>query len=303
MISDEKILELWRDPTFSGSYRGVKTFKILLKTDLNIDVSQKRLYSILKKDSNYLIHTKPKRNFERRHYDLHNYGELVQADIAQMFEFNHYKYFLLLIDGYSSKIFVECLKSKNSEEVSRAFSKIFKEFGAPIHVLETDRGKEFLGAAKKLFKTEKIYYKQKFGRNKANYAENGIYIVKKKLYMLLRGTLSHNWPLEIQNIVTSYNDTPIKKLGWLTPNSVNSEIDSVKVDKAKLENKIEVYKEPTFEDQIKNQKQYELQRKNLQVGDYVYLDFDEKLFSKSFDVQVKDCDILLMFCYYKILHF
>jgi hypothetical protein len=294
MISDEKILELWRDPTFSGSYRGVKTFQILLKTDLNIDVSQKRLYSILKKDSNYLIHTKSNRNIERRHYDLHNYGELVQADIAQMFEFNHYKYFLLLIDGYSSKIFVECLKSKNSEEVSRAFSKIFKEFGATIHVLETDRGKEFLGAAKKLFKSENIYYKQKFGRNKANYAESGISIIKKKLYMLLRGTLSQNWPSEIQNIVTSYNNTPIKKLGWLTPSSINSEIDSVKVDKAKVENNIKVYKEPTFEEQIQNQKQYELQKKNLQVGDFVYLDFDEKLFSKSFDVQVK----IVTFCYF-----
>ncbi len=48
MISDQKILELWRDPTFSGSYRGIRTFQLLLKTDLNIDISQNRLYSILK---------------------------------------------------------------------------------------------------------------------------------------------------------------------------------------------------------------------------------------------------------------
>jgi hypothetical protein len=286
MLSDSRIRELWRDPTFAGSYRGIKTFQILLKTDLNIDISQNRLYNILKKDSIFLIHTKPQRKFERRHYDLHNYGELVQADIAQMFEFNHYKYFLLLIDCYSSKIFVQCLKSKSSEEVAKAFANIFKDFGAQIHVLETDRGKEFLGASKKLFKEKNIFYKTKFGKNKANYAENGIYIIKKKLYMMLRGTLSQNWVNEIENVVSSYNDTPIKKLGWLKPSSIHSEIDSVRVAKAQFENKIKVYEEPKFEDQIKNQEKYEENSKNLQVGQYVYLDFNEQLFSKSFDVQV-----------------
>jgi hypothetical protein len=287
MISDERILELWRDPSFSGSYRGIRTFQILLKTDLNIDISQKRLYDILKKDSIFLIHTKPKRNFERRKYDLRFYGELVQADIAQMFEYDKYKYFLLLIDCFSSKIFVKCLKSKNSEEVAKAFSDIFKDFGAEIHILETDRGKEFLGAAKKLFKEKKILYKQKFGKNKANYAENAIHIVKKKLYMLLRGTLSHNWVSEIEQVVKSYNDTPIKKLGWIKPNTIHSEIDSVRVEKAQVANNINVYREPNFEEQIENQVEYEKQSKNLQVGQYVYLDFDQKMFDKSFDVQVK----------------
>jgi hypothetical protein len=290
MITDEKILELWRNPSFAGSYRGIRTFQILLKTDLNIDISQNRLYQILRKDSNFLIHTRPKRNIERRKYDLRFYGELVQADIAQMFEYNHYKYFLLLIDCFSSKIFVKCLKSKNSEEVSKAFFDIFQQFGAQIHVLQTDRGKEFLGASKKLFKEKKILYKQKFGKNKANYAENGIYIVKKKLYMLLRGTLNQDWVTQILNVVKSYNETPIKKLGWLKPDEIHSEIDSVKVDKARQENNVQVYSEPSFEEQRTNQNEYEKNPKNLQVGQYVYLDFDQKLFSKSFDVQVQFLD-------------
>ncbi len=152
-------------------------------------------------------------------------------------------------------------------------------------------GKEFLGASKKLFKRENIYYKQKFGKNKANYAENAIYIVKKKLYMLLRGTLSQNWVKEIENVVQSYNNTPNKKLGWLKPSDIHSEIDSVKVTNAQIEHNIKVYSEPNFEEQIKNQKLYESNQRNLQVGQYVYLDFDEKIFSKSFDVQVKTIDV------------
>jgi hypothetical protein len=179
-ISEKDILKIWHDPLFSGCYSGVKTFKILLKTDLNIDISEKRLYKALKSDPLYLIHLKPKRQFERRHYDIRFYGELIQADIAHMFPFNDYKYFLLAIDCYSSKILVEPLKSKDSISVSTAFKKIFDQFKTKIYKVETDSGSEFKGATKKLFNDEKIVYRQKFGRNKANYAENGIYQIKKR---------------------------------------------------------------------------------------------------------------------------
>ena len=45
-VSDKTIIELWRLPQFSASYRGIKTFKRVLKTDLNIDISETRLYNI-----------------------------------------------------------------------------------------------------------------------------------------------------------------------------------------------------------------------------------------------------------------
>ena len=55
-LSDEKLLELWRDPSFSGSFRGVRNFQTLLKTDLNVNVSEKRLLNLLKTDPIFLIH-------------------------------------------------------------------------------------------------------------------------------------------------------------------------------------------------------------------------------------------------------
>ena len=51
--------------------------------------------------------------------------------------------------------------------------------------------------------------------------------------MLLRGTLSNKWAAQVQNEVTSFNKTPIERLGRLVPNSINSELDSVKVDEAR----------------------------------------------------------------------
>ena len=169
-VSDQKLLQLWRDPTFNGSYRGIKTFQTLLRTDLDISVTETHLYKLLKTDPIFLIHQKPHRNFDRRSYDIRNYGELVQADLAFMFEIDGYRYFLLAIDCFSSKIFTVPLKSKDSKEVSNAFKEIFENFGSKIYEIETDQGKEFLGKTKTLFTEKNILYRVKFGKNKANFA-------------------------------------------------------------------------------------------------------------------------------------
>jgi len=78
----------------------------------------------------------------------------------------------------------------------------------------------------------------------------------------------------------------MKKLGWLKPSSITSEKDSVNVRNAKSENSIDSYTEPDFRTQRKNQEVYEQSSTNLKPGDFVYLDFDEKLFDKSFDASV-----------------
>ena len=286
-ISDKKILELWRDPNFSGSYRGIKTFQTLLKTDLNIDISENDLYKIIKNDPIFIIHQRPHRKIERRSYDLNNYGELVQADIAYMFNYENYIYFLLLVDCFSSKIFAVPLKARDSVTVARAFSQIFAKFNATIYEIQTDRGKEFLGPCKKLFQEKNILFRTKLGKNKANFAENAILNVKRRLYKLLRGTLSHDWVSELPKTVEALNNTPIRKLGYLTPNSIISEKDSVNVYHAKEKLNITSYSEPNFHLQRQNQENYTSEKHLLQVNDYVYLDFNEKIFDKSFDVSVR----------------
>lgn len=167
-ISNEEILKLWRDINFSGSYRGVKTFQILLKTDFNIDISEKRLINALKQDSVYLMHAKPKRNFERRKYDLNYYGELMQCDLGFMFTYNDYKYFIVLIDCFSLKINAVALKSKDSKEVFKAFQLLYDTFKIDITKLETDQGTEF-SLIKKFCSLNKIIFKYKFGKNKARF--------------------------------------------------------------------------------------------------------------------------------------
>jgi hypothetical protein len=140
VLSDSELLSYWRNPDFSGSYRGGKTFQIFLKTDLGEDIPLNRIYKVLKTDKIFILHQKPIRNIDRRPFDVKFYGQVCQSDLDFMFKFEDFNSFLLLIDVFSLKIFVQPLKSKSSQNVKNAFQQIFKDFKSDIHILETDRG-------------------------------------------------------------------------------------------------------------------------------------------------------------------
>lgn len=136
-ISDSKIREMWHNPKIG--YRGIQTFQVLLKTNYNIDISEKRLYRVLKDDPLYLIHIKPKRNFERRSYSLSFLGEIIQMDLAEMFEYDSFKFFLILTDCFSSKVWVKCLKNKQANTVCIALKEIMDTFTFSVQEIESDR--------------------------------------------------------------------------------------------------------------------------------------------------------------------
>jgi len=249
-------------------------------------VSEDRLYKLLKNDHIYLMHQIKRKKIVRRQYDVNFYCQLLHADLAEMFPDaeNNFKFFLLVIDVFSFKLFATPLKDKSSPVVASALKDIFEEFNSVIYEIQSDRGSEFKGkACKELFKENNILFRFKFGKNKANFAEEGILLVKRKLYMTLRGTLSQNWTRLLPKVAQQLNHTPLKRLGWLTPDSINSVADTVKVNEAKAKANIPIYKEPSYTEQLKNQKSY---NGDLTIGDYVYLDFNQQLFDKSFDVSV-----------------
>jgi hypothetical protein len=286
MLSDEEILTLYNDPMFDGSFSGVKTFRDFLYSEKNELVSEKRLYEILKKDKNYLLHMKPTRKFPTRPYDVQSFGNCVQIDLAEMPKFENYKYFLVAIDVFSKHLYTRPLKSKTSKEVGEAFQSIYNEFQTPIYKLESDQGQEFL-ANKPLFKKLGIYFHTKVGRNKASFVEASIAMIKRKLYMMLRSELSQNWPHYLQITVNSLNKRHVKALGGIAPIEINSFVDDVKVREAQSKQNLTPYKEPNFEDQLKSQDNYKPSKKYpFEIGGYVYLDLQRSAFDKGYDMQI-----------------
>jgi len=229
---------------------------------------------------------KPTRNFPTRPYDVQSFGNCVQIDLAEMPQFEGYKYFLVAIDVFSKHLYTRALKSKTAKEVGEAFENIYNEFKTPIYKLESDQGKEFV-ANKDLFKRLGIYFHTKVGRNKASFVEASIAMIKRKLYMMLRSQMSQNWPHFLQITVNSLNKRHVKALGGVAPGEVNSFVDDIKIRDAQEKHKIKPYEEPVFEEQRKLQENYQPSTKYpFDVGKYVYLDLPRNSFDKGYDMQI-----------------
>ncbi len=285
-LDSEEIIKLWRDKDFEGSYTGIKTFQTLLKLNKNIDISEKKLYKILKNDPIFLMHLRGKKKIQRRFYNLNYYCELVQSDLAFMFEYENFNYFVVVVDCFSGKVFAEAIKNKTSETVLNSLKRLINRFNAPITKFECDQGTEF-SKFKKYCKDQNIIFKYKYGANKANFAENITKIIKRRLYKLLRGTRSKDWPSVLEKIIDDYNNTPLKKIGFLKPIEINSKFDSKKIrDALKLHN-LKLRDEPNYDELKQNQYSFPtIKGEKLQLGDYVHVNFPESKFGKSFDYHV-----------------
>ena len=207
-------------------------------------------------------------------------------DLAFMFASMGYKYFLLLIDVFSRHIYCEPLKRKTAPQVGIAIEKILAKMHAPNQKIQTDQGTEFIGN-KALFKKYKIRFTTKHLTNKASFSEQAIYLVKRKLYRMMRQNMDDKWPNYLQTVVDGLNEVPRKKLGFVAPAEINSLADGAKVFKARSDLGIKVYQEPDYETQNANQDAYENSSSKFQVGAFVYLDNKTTNFTKSFDTQVR----------------
>jgi hypothetical protein len=284
MLTDEEITKLWQNPNFLGSFSGVKTLQEFLYTDFGEHVPSQRLYNILKKIPNYIYQLRPRRKFPTRHYDVDSYGKVVEADLAEMKMFNKFRYFLLLVDVFSWKIFCVALRKKNAPTVQKAFDQIFKLFGSPITEIQTDQGSEFIGS-RKFFEQNHIVFQTKHQRNKAAIAEHAIFLVKRKLYLLMRSQKTSNWVNLLPTAVTLLNARHVQKIGNLAPSDISSMFDDVKVKNAQMENCDIQEPGPSLKEQTSNQERY-MKTGQLKPGDFVFLDKKEKSFSKSFDYKV-----------------
>ena len=105
-------------------------------------------------------------------------------------------------------------------------------------------------------------------------------MVKRRLYRLCRALYTKDWPRYLQKVVSAINNSPNSAIGFLKPNDIKSPLDDPKVDA-----KVGVPEDVSFQEQRKNQEYYETHG-NLQKDDHVYLDFPASTMAKGFDTPV-----------------
>ena len=140
-----KIIAYWKDREFSAGYTGMKIFQQALKTEANITINDDDLYNILHSIPDYVMHIRRVKRFPRRHYNVRGYLKEVECDLAQMFKFEGYSFFLVTIDLWSRRINARALLNKQADTVRKAFEEIFEDYGAFPETLSSDMGSEFKG--------------------------------------------------------------------------------------------------------------------------------------------------------------
>jgi hypothetical protein len=164
------VKRLYRDVNFSGSFSGINNMQRSIFLEKGIHVRRALVNKALNEIPTYVQHLRPIRKFERSHYNVTAFGEVCQADIAYMFDFEGFKYFLLVIDLFSHRIFTRPQKTKNKAETLESLKDIIDREKLEIYTLQTDQGMEFKGN-KTALKKMKIHWAEKVGQNKASFAE------------------------------------------------------------------------------------------------------------------------------------
>ena len=83
-LTDQQILEYWKNPLYSFAFLGARNFSLLLKTDLGIVIPASRLNRVLQREPLFLIHQRRHKKILRRNFYLSAIGQTVQAGMNKI---------------------------------------------------------------------------------------------------------------------------------------------------------------------------------------------------------------------------
>ena len=171
---------------------------------------------------------KPRRHrFKTASVRVSSLGEQLDIDLLSVFNLaednDGVRFLLCAIDILSRKLWVRPLKSKTAKEVLSAMKEILREI-SPLQIkkVRADAGSEFVNKwFKKYMQDKGIYFFSTGNPPKANYVERVQRTLKEKLYRFMRHKRTYRYIDDLQNIVGSYNSTPHRSLGGISPDQVN----------------------------------------------------------------------------------
>lgn len=136
-----------------------------------------------------------------------------------------YGYILVTIDVFSRYCRAQAVKSKGGKDMKQGLLDIFEDVGADEmpKFIRTDRGTEFTNSiVGDLLKEKDIKHILTNTETKANYAEAMIKGLKKRLFQYFQHNNSYDYKHDLQEIVSSYNQTIHSAIG-MSPASVTDD--------------------------------------------------------------------------------
>ena len=240
---DEYVRDLYTNLNNDTAYTSIDNIYKRIKSDGRYNVSRRKVRDILEGIDIYTRHV-PYRKGKFRHVFAPKPGFSFAADVVYMTEYEKdltlnktskngkktkgvknrkynkgFKYFLLLIDMFKKKVYVNPLKTTTSKEVGDSLIKLLKN-EPNARQLSVDGGVEFRGNVPARLKRKKIKIWRTHNDKKSMIAERAILTIKRRLAKHLEHSNSFHWLGELNTVVDNYNNTYHRTIG-MTPNEVN----------------------------------------------------------------------------------
>ena len=153
-------------------------------------------------------HTPFRKKIKRNQFIQYHIDDCWQIDLVDVSKLkyanSHYRYWFTCIDVFSKYGWVEPIKSKTSEETTRAIKQIFAEGRKPICV-QADSGREFMGEFARYLESLDIKFYSTHSRMKASICERFNRTIREKVWRYMTHIGSKHYLSHLQDIVYNYN--------------------------------------------------------------------------------------------------
>ena len=208
---EKKLASIYLDPSQPASFGGLDAVYRAVKEKGKNKISRKQVQDWLSQQDVYTLHKPARRHYKRSRVIVPGIDAQFQADLVDVQNLSRYnkgyKYLLTCIDIFSKYAWVVPLKTKQGQELVKAFQMILSS-GRKPNKLQTDQGTEFLNRVfQKFLRDNKINFFTVNSGLKASVVERFNRTFKNKMYKYFTAKNTLTYINVLPQLVSSYNNT------------------------------------------------------------------------------------------------
>ena len=208
---EKTLSSIYLDPSQPASFGGLDAVYRAVKEKGKSKISRKQVQDWLSQQDVHTLHKPARRHYRRSRVIVPGIDAQFQADLVDvqnLSRFNKgYKYLLTCIDIFSKYAWVMPLKTKQGQELVKAFQTILSS-GRKPNKLQTDQGTEFLNRVfQKFLRENNIDFFTVNSGLKASAVERFNRTFKNKMYKYFTAKNTLTYIDVLPKLVKSYNNT------------------------------------------------------------------------------------------------
>ena len=208
---EKTLSSTYLDPSQPASFGGLDAVYRAVNEKGKSKISRKQVQDWLSQQDVYTLHKPARRRYKRSRVIVSGIDAQFQADLVDVQNLSRYnkgyKYLLTCIDIFSKYAWVVPLKTKQGQELVKAFQMILSS-GRKPNKLQTDQGTEFLNRVlQKFLRDNNIDFFTVNSGLKASVVERFNRTFKNKMYKYFTAKNTLTYINVLPQLVSSYNNT------------------------------------------------------------------------------------------------